>query len=127
MDKRLLRLRRLLKSRRPEFIRYGWWRLDKFKNQWAWRKPKGNDNKMRLMIKGYPAIVKVGYRGPAETRGLHATGLEPVVVRSLRDLEGLDPSRHLVYIAGSIGTRKRLQIMARARELGLKVANEVGV
>jgi large subunit ribosomal protein L32e len=126
MGSRLLRLRRTLKRRRPEFVRYGWWRLEKFKNQWAWRKPKGNDNKMRLMIKGYPAIVKIGYRGPAEVRGLHPTGLRPIVVSSKRDLEGLDPEKHLVYIAGSVGTRKRLEILAKARELGLRVANEVG-
>jgi len=126
VEPHILRLRRALKAKKPEFIRYGWWRRPSFKNQWAWRKPKGNDNKMRLMVKGYPAVVKVGYRGPARVRGLHSTGMQPVVVSNPRELETLDPRKHLVYIAGSVGIRKRLQIMSKARELGLKVANEVG-
>jgi len=121
---RLLRLRKKLKSRKPEFLRTLWWKFPKFKNDPKWRKPKGIDNKMRLRLKGYPPIVEVGYRGPAAVRGLHPTGLEPVLVHNEKELEGLDPSKHIVVIASTVGLKKRLKILEKARQLGLRVANE---
>jgi len=121
---RLLKLRKKLKSKKPEFLRTLWWKFPKFKNDPKWRKPKGLDNKMRLRLKGYPPIVEVGYRGPAAVRGLHPTGLEPVLVHNEKELEGLDPTKHIVIIASSVGLRKRLKILEKARQLGLRVANE---
>jgi len=129
-----LRERRKLQRRmererrsRPRFLRYLSWRFWKFERREYWRKPKGNDNKMRLQLKGYPPIVKVGYRTPSELRGLHPSGLEPVVVHSKGELEGLDPSRHIVYIASTVGLRKRLELIKAAKERGLRVANAAGV
>ncbi len=126
----LLRERRRLQKRlaaarrgKPEFRRYLSWRFWKFERREYWRKPKGNDNKMRLQLKGYPPIVKVGYRTPRELRGLHPSGLEPVRVSSVSDLEKLDPKKHIVVIASTVGLRKRLQILEAARAKGFRVAN----
>ncbi len=116
------RIRRVKKGR-PVFLRYLSWRFWKFERREYWRKPKGIDSKMRLQLKGYPPIVKVGYRGEAGLRGLHPSGLEPVVVSSTRDLEGLDPARHIVYIASTVGLRKRVKLVGLARERGFRVAN----
>ncbi len=125
-----LRARRRLQRRmheerrsRPRFLRYLSWRFWKFERREYWRKPKGNDNKMRLQLKGYPPIVKVGYRTPAEIRGLHPSGLEPAIVSNVKDLESLDPRRHIVYIASTVGLRKRLELIRAARERGFRVAN----
>ncbi len=120
---KLLELRRKIKSRKPEFYRHLWWKKPKFSKDPKWRKPKGIDNKMRLKLKGYPAIVQVGYRGPAIIRGLHPAGLEPVVVYCVNDLENLDPSRHIVYIAGSVGLKKRVLLEEEATKRGFKIAN----
>ena len=120
---RLLKLRKKLKSKKPEFLRTLWWKFPKFKNDPKWRKPKGLDNKMRLRLKGYPPIVEVGYRGPAAVRGLHPTGLEPVLIHNEKELERLDPTKHIVIIASSVGLKKRLKILERARQLGLRIAN----
>lgn len=116
------RLRRA-RSGKPVFLRYLSWRFWKFERREYWRKPKGNDSKMRLQIKGYPPIVKSGYGTDSELRGLHPSGLEPVVVSSAKELEALDPARHIVYIAGTVGLRKRLELVKVAREKGFKVAN----
>ncbi len=120
---RLLKLREKLKSKRPDFYRHLWWKKPKFANDPKWRKPKGLDNKMRLKLKGYPPMVEIGYRGPAAVRGLHPTGLEPVTIYSLGELNGLDPSKHIIYIGASVGLRKRMVLEEEARKRGFKIAN----
>ncbi len=123
--KNIRKIQRLIK-RKPkiEFLRSLWWKFDKFKNDPKWRKPKGKDNKMRLRIKGYPPIVEVGYRTSKEIRGRHPSGFYPVVVSSLKDIEKLDPSKHIVYIASSVSLKKRLEIINILKEKGFKIANE---
>lgn len=124
LDK-LLELRRKLKSTKPEFLRYLWWKKLMFKNDLKWRKPKGVDNKARLKIKGYPPLVEVGYRAPRAVRGLHPTGLKPVVIHSLSELEKLDPLKHIIYVASTTGLRNKLKIVEEAEKRGFKVANPV--
>lgn len=122
-EKRKLQRKLAKRREKPVFRRYLSWRFWKFERREYWRKPKGNDSKMRLQLKGYPPIVKVGYGTPAELRGLHPSGLVPVRVSSVRDLEGLDPEKHIVVIASTVGLRKRLALVGEARARGFKVAN----
>lgn len=110
-------------KQRVSFLRTLWWKFPKFKNNPRWVKPKGKDNKMRLKIKGYPPVVEVGYRTPKTIRGLHPSGLEPVVVSSVDMLDKLDPGRHVIYIASTVGARKRAEILRRAYDKGFRVAN----
>jgi len=127
LRKKLAELKKRLQRDNPEFRRRLAERFAKFRNQESWRKPKGKDNKMRLQKKGYPPIVKVGYRNPSIIRGLHPSGLVPVVVSSAKELERLDPKKHVVYISSTVGLKKRLELERAAKEKGFKVANEVGV
>jgi len=122
-EKKLLNIRKERKSKKPVFLRYLWWKFPKFKNQYVWRKPKGNDNKMRLRWKGYPAVVSIGYRSPEEVRGLHPSGFETIIVYNAKDLESVDPQRQAIYIARTVGLKKRLEIIKKAKELGIKILN----
>jgi len=123
--KELLKLREEIASRRPEFVRQESWRYKRVKP--SWRKPKGIDSKMRLRVKGWPKIVKVGYRGPAAVRGLHPSGYRDVLVYNVSDLERLNPETDAARIAHSVGAKKRMEILAKAKELGIKVLNPTGV
>jgi len=121
--KRILWLKLVFKRRKPEFLRHLWWKFPKFQNNLKWKRPRGKDNKMRLKLKGYPPVVSVGYRSPSAIRGLHPSGLEPVVVANARDLEKLDPSKHIVYIARGVSLRKHAELVKLAVQKGFRVAN----
>ncbi|MEM4618859.1 MAG: 50S ribosomal protein L32e [Desulfurococcaceae archaeon] len=120
---KLLELRKKLKSKTPEFLRYLYWKKPKFRNEPKWRKPKGIDNKMRLKLKGYPPLVEIGYRGPRKVRGLHPSGKVPVVVHSIKDIEKLDPGKHIIYISSSVGLKKREMLVKSILEKGFEIAN----
>ena len=118
---RLLKLREEMNRRRPEFIRQESWRYVRVKE--SWRRPRGIDSKMRLKKKGKPPLVSIGYRNPKLVRGLHPTGFKEVIVYNVKDLEKVDPDREAVRIAGSVGRRKRIEIIEKADELGIVVLN----
>lgn len=117
-------LRELIKKkreRRIRFMRYLSWEFWKFERRDSYRRPKGNDNKMRLEVKGYPPKVKVGYRTMKAIRGLHPSGLKPVVISNAKELDGLDPNAHILYISSSVGLRKRGELIRAAQERGFRV------
>ncbi|TDA28841.1 MAG: 50S ribosomal protein L32e [Archaeoglobi archaeon] len=121
----LLRLRKRLKSRKPEFRRYCWDRKLKLRRK-SWRKPRGLDNAMRMEYGGKWSgrkRVKVGFKSPLAVRGLHPSGYEDILVYTPKDLEKLDPKRQAVRIASCVGLRKRLEIEKKANEMGLKILN----
>ncbi|AHL23761.1 MULTISPECIES: 50S ribosomal protein L32e [Thermococcus] len=120
---RLLRVRARLKRKKPKFLRQEWWRYPKFKNDPKWRRPKGIDSKMRLKKKGKPRSPSIGWSSPKAVRGLHPSGYEEVLVHNVKELEAIDPTRQAARIAGTVGARKRELIIARAKELGIKVLN----
>lgn len=118
---RLLEVRRKIKARTPEFRRFESWRYVRIDS--PWRKPKGIDNHMRLSVKGWPHLVKIGYRVPKEVRNLHPSGLRDVLVHNLAELESLSPSFDAARFAAGVGRRKRIEMAKRAKELGIRILN----
>ena len=121
INEEIIAARKKVAERRPKFIRQESWRYDRLAKNW--RKPKGKDNKMRKQKSGMPAIVKVGYRGPRVARGLHPSGYTDNIVHNMAELTRLDPKRDAARLGHTVGKRKRIGIIAKANELGIKVLN----
>ena len=121
INKELLQLRKKIAEKRPEFVRQESWRYKKLASNW--RKPKGKDNKMRKQVSGVPRLVKVGYKGPRISRGLHPSGYNDVLVFNSRDLTKIDPKKDAVRIAHGVGNKKRIDIVTEATKLKIKILN----
>lgn len=105
----------------PRFVRQESWRYVRVKARW--RRPRGKNSKMRLGKRGWPKIVKIGYKRSRKERGLHPSGLEEVIVRRPTDLEKINAKTQIVKISRAVGERSRMAIMERAETLALIVAN----
>jgi large subunit ribosomal protein L32e len=121
INKQLLEARKKIADKRPKFVRQESWRYDRLAENW--RKPKGKDNKMRKQLSGVPRIVKIGYRGPKNARGLHPSGYTDNIIFNINDLTKLDPLRDAARLAHTVGTRKRKEIIAKAEIMHIKILN----
>ena len=120
-QKERLRIRKQINKRRPEFLREEWFRYKRIKRHW--RKPDGMTSKMRINLNYRPSRVRVGFRGPKETRGLHPSGFKEVIVYNVNDLERIDPKIQAARIGGTVGTKKRMDIEKKAEELEVRILN----
>lgn len=123
--KALVEKRKEIAAHRPRFVRQESWRYGRLNPMW--RKPKGVDNKVRRQDKGAVALVRIGYGGPAASRGLHPSGHLEVPVHRAVDLEALVPGRDVARIGATVGAKKRQMILERAKELGIRVVNPTGL
>lgn len=122
INKDKLEKRGQVKGNNPDFVRPESWRYERL--QTTWRKPKGIDNHQRKQkSRGRPGLVKVGYGGPRESRGLHPSGYTDNLVHNIGDLEGLDPKTDGIRFGHSVGTKKRKEITAKAVESKFKIFN----
>jgi large subunit ribosomal protein L32e len=119
--KELLQKRRLLKKKKPEFIRQD--AHKKKKLCWKWRKPKGSDSKMRVSRKGYKRSVRAGWGSPAVVSGLDRSGLEIVRVMRTADLQGVDPQKDIIVIGSGVGTKKAMEIVEQAISKNIQIQN----
>ncbi len=122
INKELLAKRKEVKEHKPDFVRPESWRYVRL--QTNWRKPKGIDHHQRKQkSRGRPGLVKVGYGGPRDARGLHPSGFTDNLVFNLNDLGKLDPKKDGVRFGHSVGTKKRKEIIVKAIEQKFKIFN----
>lgn len=118
---RLLVLKAKIKSKKPDFIRQDAHKKAEIGQKW--RRPKGLHSKMRLHKKGYRRCISPGWGSPAAVKGLHKSGLNMKIVSSLKDLQILKKENDGVVISSTVGTKKRLELLKKIKELQLKVLN----
>ena len=117
----LLAIRKEIKDRKPAFIRQDAHKQKKLAK--VWRRPKGLHSKVRECIRGYVRHMTAGYGSPKAVRGLHKTGLLPVVVASSTDLKKLDKVTQGAILSSHLGSKKRLAIIKEALQLKLAILN----
>ena len=110
-----------MKSSKPEFKRQESWRYKRVAENW--RRPRGVTSKMRKEESGFPAKVKVGYGTSHSLRGLHPRGLDERLIFRESDLEELDPKIHILRVSARVGERKRIAIIAKAKDHNFHIAN----
>lgn len=116
----IVTLRNKMNAKRRNFYKQGAHKKKRLEKKWKF--PRGCDSKIAIERKGYPKRVKVGYRGPAEARGLSKDGFMIVFVRNLNDLKKIDKTKSTVCIA-SIGMKKKIEIVKECVKLGLRLLN----
>ncbi|SMY21187.1 unnamed protein product [Zymoseptoria tritici ST99CH_1A5] len=91
----------------------------------SWRKPKGIDNRVRRRFKGQAAMPKIGYGNNRKTRHMMPSGHKAFLVNNIRDLDLLlmHNRTYAAEIAHAVSSRKRIELVARAKQLGVKVTN----
>jgi len=120
--KQQLQIREQIKQRTPTFLREEWFRYKRIPKNW--RRPDGLHSKMRINLKYRQNRVRVGFRGPKTVRGLHPSGFEEIMVYNVKDLESIDPGRQAARIGSSVGTKKRMAIEEKAKELEIRLLNK---
>ncbi|MBI2669180.1 hypothetical protein HYX14_05040 [Candidatus Woesearchaeota archaeon] len=107
-----LTVRKAAKRRMPAFVI----RESHFSKrvETKWRYPQGRHSAVRQRHKGRPAIPRPGYGSPREAYGLHPSGLEPVLIHAVSQLDAVDAQKQGVIIGSTVGAKKRLQLIQKA-------------
>ena len=108
VDTKLLQQRRLIKSKKPVFLRQDATRNKSLVK--TWRKPKGMHSKMRIHLRGRRRSPSPGFASPRAVKGLTRQGFKEVYVQNVRDLEGFDAQTHII-VFGKIGLRKKMELL----------------
>ena len=119
--KKLLKLRKKMKKKKPEFSRQEHFREKRLGSKW--RRPRGRHSKLRIERKTRGAVPKPSYSSPRAVRGLDSKGFREVRVFNPDDLKGLDPKKESAVIGGSVGKAKREAIIERAKALKIRISN----
>ncbi|KAL1302340.1 hypothetical protein AAFC00_002747 [Neodothiora populina] len=91
----------------------------------SWRKPKGIDNCVRRRFKGQAVMPKIGYGSNKKTRHMMPSGHKAFLVNNVSEVDLLlmHNKTYAAEIAHGVSSRKRIEIVARAKQLGVKVTN----
>jgi ribosomal protein L32E len=115
----------MVRNNKPKFIRRGWHKLIRLgstiKKKRIWRGAKGRHNKIRLERRGQQARPKIGWGEKKSEKG-KVEGMKLIRVESLKELAKIKSGEGIII--GSIGEKKRKDIIAIANERKIKILNK---
>lgn len=85
-----------------------------------WRKPRGIDTKRK---KENGASPRPGYGSLAETKSIHPSGFREILIANPKQLAKVQKENTAVRILGTVGQKKRREIVKQANTLGIHVLN----
>lgn len=116
----LLKTRKIIKRSKPEFLKQDHHKKKRIPKKWG--KPKGLHSKMRHGLKGHVKLMSSGYRSPKAIRSFDKSGMKEIIIFNVDDLNKLTKDS-IAVISKNTGRRKRLDILKKCKEKGLKVSN----
>lgn len=119
--KQLLDLRKKAKAKKPTFRRQDWHLRKKYGE--GWKRPRGQQSKMRLKVAGRGALVNPGYRSPSEVRNLSRDGKEIVHVVTMKQLQAVDGKKQTVVIGATVSGRKKVELLKHAMSNDVAIYN----
>ncbi|KAK6460768.1 Rpl32 ribosomal protein L32 [Scheffersomyces coipomensis] len=93
-----------------------------------WRKQKGIDSCVRRRFRGTIPQPNIGYGSNKKTKGLSPSGHKVFLVKNIKDLDVLllHTKTYAAEIAHNISSKNRVDIISKAKKLGVKVTNPKG-
>ena len=120
--RKIVRIRRKTPPfHRPDYHRwFGKWG----KKTKMWFKPKGTSHGRRKKLLSYHkgASPRIGYRTPVAIRGLHPSGLIPIMVRNTADLLKVNVKTEGALVA-NVGRKNRIAIIETALSKKIRLLN----
>ncbi|EOB11608.1 60S ribosomal protein L32 [Nosema bombycis CQ1] len=91
----------------------------------SWRRPKGIDSNVRKGLNGQRRMPKIGYGKPKCIKHLLPCGLKKLRIFNVEDLDPLTMLNRVFCgeIANTVGARKRIAIVNKAKDLGIHITN----
>ena len=119
--KQVLEKRKIAKRKKPVFVRKDAHKKKKMGK--AWRRPKGLHNKQRIKGKSHFKTPASGYGSPRQVRWLHSSGLFPVVVSNLKQLDSITKEKHGILLSSRIGDQKRKNLILEIKKRSFVLLN----
>jgi large subunit ribosomal protein L32e len=120
VNEQRLKLRKSIKSKKPNFVVKESSFSARVKNRW--RFPRGKHSAVRQMHRGRNKLVTLGYGSPKDVKGLHPSGLKPIIINNEKELLSIKEGEGAL-LSSKLGNKKRLSLLNIALEKNMTLLN----
>lgn len=123
-SKELSDFRKILKRRKPEFLRKDTFKKSKLgrrrKKKQKWRRPRGRHSKLREKRTGHMIQPSIGWSSPREVRGF-VQEFKPKMIFNVQELSNLKEDE--IAVIGKVGRKKKTEIVQEAITKNIRLLN----